>query len=463
MGKVKEEPPTYGIGYDSDEIGHYSLAYGPEDDLGLLLDMNPSKSQEIRDNVSFDPEDGALILQLSRSDDIPDTILYRWNRYQHGWLKFDPDAKVRKAHDKKGNHVARINRADLLRQLETVQPGISPRGLIQQSDSFVFKDGFVYTYNDEIACQAKSPFDKAFVGAVKEKPVMAILGKLAEDEIDVEISDGELLITGKKRRAGIHMDATIELPVDKVEKPVDWKPLHEDFTDAVNIVQECASNDQSHFVITCVHLHPKYLEACDNYQLTRYKIKTGVAEPTLVKRDSLKYVTSLDMTEFSETPNWIHFRNQTGMVLSCRRYMESYPDISRILQMEEGHAATLPKGLAEAAEKAQIFSSENGENDQVFVELVPGKLRIKGQGTSGWYQEVKRLNYSGDSMSFFISPKLLIELTKRHNECTISSDRLMVNGGKFVYITVLGRDEDELTVANNAGDKSDERDPSSDS
>jgi DNA polymerase III sliding clamp (beta) subunit (PCNA family) len=338
----------------------------------------------------------------------------------------------------------RVNRADFLQQLETVQPGISPRGLIQQSDSFVFQGGYVITYNDEVSCRAKSPLPKDLVGAVNERPLMAILGKLAEDEIDVEVSDGELVITGKKRRAGIRMDATIELPIDKLETPEDWKPLHEDFTDALNIVQECAGTDASHFALTCVHLHPKFVEACDNYQLTRYKIKTGVAEPTLVKRDSIKHVVSLDMTELSETPNWIHFRNQTGLILSCRRYMESYPDISKMLQVGEGHPATLPKGLAEAAERAQIFSAENGEDDEVFVELVPGKLRIKGQGTSGWYQEVKRLAYDGDSMSFFVSPKLLIELTKRHNECTVSSDRLMVNGGKFTYVTVLGRDEEEL-------------------
>lgn len=41
-------------------------------------------------------------------------------------------------------------------------------------------------------------------------------------------------------------------------------------------------------------------------------------------------------------------------------------------------------------------------------------------------------------MKFRIAPKLLIELTKRHNECEISRDRLLVNGGKFRYVTCLG-------------------------
>jgi len=460
----KPSDDYYAIAYDCDEYGHYPLVYGPEARLDPLLLINPGKDKEVLDNYpgrAGESDKGCKIIQVSQ-DESPDKVLYTWNKYQNGWIKYDPNAKVQKAHNKKGKTMARVNRADLLQLLEAVQPGISPRGIIQQSNSFVFKDGYVMTYNDEVACRAKSILGKSVTGAVQEKPLLAILRKLVEDEIDVDVQDGEMLVTGKKRRAGIRMDAEIELPIDKVEKPDDdkWKKLHEDFTEAVTMVQECASADQSHFVITCVHIHPKWIEATDNYQLTRYKIKTGISEPTLVKRDSLKYVTSLDMTEFAETPNWIHFRNATGLVLSCRRYMEQYPDISPIMEMGESHPATLPKGLAEAAEKAQIFSSENGDNDVVFVELVPGKLRIKGQGTSGWYQEVKRLTYNGDSMSFLISPTLLIELTKRHNECAISSDRLRVDGGKFVYVTVLGRDEDELKPDDYGGTESGEQEES---
>lgn len=449
MSKANDEQPTYGIGYDPDEMGHYPLVYGPDCSLDRLLKIHPGKSVEILEHLrgsGHDPENLPVIVQISHDDGTPDKILYRWIKPQQNWRPYDPSAKVRQApdFDKKGKKMPRVNRMDFLQQLETVQPGISPRGIIQQSDSFVFKDGYVMTYNDEVACKTKSVFGKNFVGAVKEAPLLAILRKLVEDEVDVEESDGELIITGKRRKAGIRMDATIELPLDKIEKPTEWKPLPDDFTEAVSLVQECASTDESHFVITCVHLHPKYIEACDNYQLTRYKIRLGIKEPTLVKRDSLKSLTSLEMTEFAETANWIHFRNKSGVQMSCRRYSEAYPDISRIMEMGEGHPATLPKGLGEAAEKAQVFSAENGENDQVFVELVPGKLRIKGQGASGWYQEVKNLTYDGGNMSFFISPKLLIELTKKHNQCAISSDRLLVNGGKFVYVTVLGREEDEL-------------------
>lgn len=333
----------------------------------------------------------------------------------------------------------RVNRADLLQRLETVQAGLSPKDIVEQSSSFVFLDGHVVTYNDETACRTASPLGKKFKGAVAAAPLLAILRKLPEDEVELEAADGELVVSGKRRKAGIRMDAEIHLPVDKVDYPEEWKPLHEDFTDAVSLVQECATKDESQFTLTCVHVHPKWVEACDNYQMTRFKLKTGVSGPTLVKRESIKHIIDLGMTELGETENWIHFRNPNGLTVSCRRYMEEYPDLVPFLSGEGGHPATLPKGLVEAAENAEIFSSENVDDNKVTIELKPGKLHISGQGVSGWYSEVKKLAYDGERMEFTISPSLLKEITKRHNDCEINGSTLKVDGGKFIYVTCLGK------------------------
>jgi len=312
------------------------------------------------------------------------------------------------------------------------------REIIEQSSCFIFKDKRVMTYNDEVACSQKSCVD--IEGAVQAIPLVSILRKLQEEEIDIILSEGELLIKGKRRKSGIRMDANILLPVDSVEKPKKWKKLPEDFVDAVSIVQECAGRDESQFTMTCVNLSQKWIEACDNYQAARYKIKMDVEQSTLVRKESLKYIVSLDMTEFSETKTWIHFRNPTGLVLSCRRFVEEYPDLSIILKMK-GIPAILPKGLKEAAERAEIFSAENAEDNQVTIQLKKGKLKITGRGASGWFSEVKDIKYDGKPLSFTIAPKLLAELVQRHNKCEIAPDRLKVDVDKFQYVTVLGKVE----------------------
>jgi hypothetical protein len=85
----------------------------------------------------------------------------------------------------------------------------------------------------------------------------------------------------------------------------------------------------------CINLTPRFVEAWDNFQIARYKIKTGLTEPVLVRQSSIKHVVSLGMTETAETQGWLHFKNPNGLVLSCRRYVDQFPsdDLTKYLDV----------------------------------------------------------------------------------------------------------------------------------
>lgn len=333
----------------------------------------------------------------------------------------------------------RVNREDLLNELESVRPGLSPKEIIEQSSCFVFSEGTVMTYNDEVACTRKCSLDVE--GAVQADPLIAMLQKFPNDEIDISVGDGELTLKAGRRSSGIRMEQQILLPIDTVEKPRTWKPLDPEFAEAIDIVSRCASTDQSQFSLTCVHVNPNFVEACDNYQLSRFPITNPVEQPCLVRVESIKHIIDMGMTKFSETDAWIHFRNKSRLRISCRRSLETYPNFNKFLKVT-GTPTTLPKGLGQATDMAEVFSSENADNNQVLVELSPekgGRLRVHGEGVSGWYKEAKKLKYTGKPLKFRIDPKLLIEITERHNDCEISSKHLIVNGGRFKYCTCLGK------------------------
>lgn len=337
----------------------------------------------------------------------------------------------------------KINREQLVNEFESIKAGLSPREIIEQSSCFVFKDGNVMTYNDEIACTLKCSLK--IDGAVQAEPLVAVLGKMPSEFVEITTGEGELVIkAGNSRASGIRMENEILLPIHNVEVPEVWKPLPDDFVDAVTIVAECACTDESQFVLTCINITPKWIEACDNFQLARYPLKLDLSKPCLARAKSLVHLVELGMTEFAETHSWIHFRNSTGLIFSCRKTVDEYPDLTNLLKVE-GAPATLPKGLAEAATAATIFSSENADKNTILINLSPkegGRLQVLGEGASGWYKEKKKLKYAGDPLKFRISPKLLIDLTKRHNECSISSTCLLVNAGKFRYVTCLGAAEE---------------------
>ncbi len=331
----------------------------------------------------------------------------------------------------------KINRETLLNELESVRSGLSSQEILEQSNCFIFQNGFVKTYNDEIACKQKSILE--FTGAVQAEPLLQILRKMTEDEIKITVDNSEFLIEGKRRKAAIRMDNEILLPVDRIEDVDEWKSLDEEFSEAVHLVTQVTGKDESQFMLTCVHLTDSFLEASDNYQVSRYNIKTDIQQPTLIRKESIKHVAELGVTEFSETESWIHFRNPTGLVLSCRRYTEvaeDYPDFSSMIEFD-GTPTSLPTTLSEAIEKAEVFSTAADDNFVTIEMKSTGKLKIRGEGSFGWFTEIKKVNYSGDDISFRITPKLLFDIARKHNECEISSDRLKVESDNFIYVTML--------------------------
>ncbi len=335
----------------------------------------------------------------------------------------------------KENPQMKIDRDILLKQLEVMLPGLSTKEEIEQSSCFIFDGSRVYTYNDEIACQ--QPSCLKIKGAVPAMPLINILRRLKEKTLVINLIKGTLHIKGKRKEVGLTVEKKIILPTETLEPPGKWSTLPENFSDALSIVQECASSNKSIFLLGCIYWHPEYLIATDNYQISKYNIKTKISKPTLVRKDSLKHLITLGITKFSETDNWLHFKNPNGLILSCQRYLEEYPDMKKALKVE-GTSISLPKGLKEAAEKASIFSSENTDENQIAVSIKQTKLRITGNGPSGWYRETKKVSYKGQPMSFTISPKLLIHLTQKYNDCMLSGEKLKVNGENFSYVTTLG-------------------------
>lgn len=344
----------------------------------------------------------------------------------------------------------RIEREKFLRVLSAVAPGLATREAVEQSSCFAFTGGRVHTFNDEVACSHEIDLG-GLVGAVAAKPLLDLLGKLAEADVDVSVSEGgaELLVRGKNRRAGITLESEVRLPYSDIETPEKWrKCVDPAFAEAVSMAVPCASRDADKFTLTCVHITPTHVEACDNFQAIRYPCDTGFAKSVLVRAESLKHLAGLGMTECAATASWVHWRNPSGLVLSARRQEADYESlgVDRILEVpKKADSATWPGGLDEAIEKAEVFSSQNADNNVIIVELrpdpAPGVMRLRGVGAQGWYVESKKTKWRGKTIKFTIEPRLLRDIIQRTNECLIDGSRLVV-AGKFTYVSCLGLPED---------------------
>ncbi len=270
----------------------------------------------------------------------------------------------------------KVEREKMLAALAAVTPGLATKEVVEQSSCFVFTNNRIITFNDEISCSVDSPLE-GVEGAVKATPLFQLLNKMSEETLDIFPQDSELRVHGARRRSGVRMEAEVELPVDAIDLPEKWRKLPEEFLNAARIVSRCAGADDSEFCLTCIHIHSDFVEACDDIQAARYPLAIKLQQPIIIRRDALKHTFGMDMVAYGETEDWFHLRNKAGMIVSCRRYVEEYPDLDQTGIFKPGKGKIkLPQGLVSAAEKAAVFSSENVEMNNVIIDLRTGKLKI---------------------------------------------------------------------------------------
>jgi hypothetical protein len=329
----------------------------------------------------------------------------------------------------------RVNRAELLQTLQRVDPGLSTRDFVEQSTSYVFSDGWCATFNDEVCCRSKTGLPPELAGAVKASPLRATLENMADDEVELEVRSGELRVRAHRIKVDLRLQHEILLPVEQVDAPAAWVTLPEEFTKAVEAVVPAAGTDQQEFLSTCVHVHPKWLEACDRRQATRYEVESGLSRPFLVRARSLAHVVPMGVTKAGETDNWVHFRNKTT-VLSIRRHLDQYPDIGRMMAFR-GTPAVLPRGAIQAAKLGGVFTADDKENDRVLVRMFEGNMEVVGEGANGRSTVELVTTYTGEEIRFRVAPALLARIVQNHTQCEIVPGKLKVVGERWTYVVLL--------------------------
>lgn len=333
----------------------------------------------------------------------------------------------------------KTNREQLLKDLSLVKAGLASKEQIEQSTSFVFSKGRVYTYNDEIA--VSHPTDIDLYGAVMANEFMSLLNKCTDEELDLAEVKGGLSIQGKKFDAEIKLEVEITLPLDEFKIPSDFKPLPKDFAQAVKFCLFSCSGDLTKPALTCVHATVDRVESCDNFRLTVRYFDEGTnyfPEPLLLPFNAAKELTSFPAVEYAVENGWIHFRTEEDTVFSCRTFQDiEYPDLHKFMDME-GAVLKLPSDLKEVLERASIFSANKIKSDQrIKVNLTEGKLTVFGEGDAGWFEESCRVRYKGCDTCFEINPDFMISILDLSDDAEVGVDRLKLESEDFVHVVYL--------------------------
>ncbi len=341
----------------------------------------------------------------------------------------------------------KTTRTSLLAAVEAVQPGVTRELSEQSASTLAFRDGLVASFNEEVCCRAPTELDPSYRAVVKNAKLLAFLRKLSADDVELTVGPAEFSLSSGKgsRRTKTRLagESDIDLPIDRVVVPQTWPPLPQEFAEAVLAVEQFASDDRDHPALTCVRISSDSVQAPSPYRIARYSLATGLSQPVLVRNGPLVQAVKLGVCEFHLEPSWLHLRNPSGCVVSCRRDWGedefAAEAIARVLSAP-GSPLTMPEDLEETLKLAGLFS-DDGEEDRIRVKAKGGKVEVSARSGKGRHKEVIEVG-AQDEADFYVQPGNLKLVLGCGNECVVTGNTIRSTRGPLVACCVLASPEE---------------------
>lgn len=328
----------------------------------------------------------------------------------------------------------KVNCKELLSILKVSAIGLTNREILEQSNTFVFKDKELITFNGEISTRHENPLD--FDAVIPAEDLIKILMKFPDEEIDINKEREEVVFKGKRKSAGILCFSEVHLPFDTIPIPKKWKSINKETNEMFIQAARTCGKDETQKQSTEVHVTPHRIEACDNFRIFRVEMETGFSEEIMIPASSIHALKDISLIKSSIGEGWIHFKTDTNHQISLRCDYTKYIDLDPILEIKEYQEVTLPDNLGDIIERAEVMN-EGDYDSRIEVNIEEGHLTIKSQKETGWYKERKRIKYSGIPLKFNIHPKFFTEVLQKTHSVMIGNNKLKFKMNDIIFMVCL--------------------------
>lgn len=340
-----------------------------------------------------------------------------------------------------------VNRQEFLDLLSRVRPGLSSKDRVDQSSSFVFSEGNLLTYNESIMVIAPSPLED-IEGAVRAEELLAVLGKLKTETVDLSVDGGQLLIKAGRSKSGIRFEDQVRIPCEQVlaeyEECTEYN-IPKTLLPALSTAKFCASKSMQDAKLTGIQVNDGYASSTDNYRIIRVTVKGGSKLPSfIIPASCVDSLQSYGPTQIAIGPAWAFFTNNNNVTFCCRLISDAadpYPDVASYLDVD-GPEFTLPESVLDALDKADIFTKSAAHESDRFVELSirPGRVIVRGSGEFGWYEEsVVAKEYDGERLDFAAHPEFLKQIVPLVQRARLGENVVLFEGDNFRHVFAQSR------------------------
>lgn len=332
----------------------------------------------------------------------------------------------------------KINKKELEQALALVKPGLASKESIEQSTSFVFSQGKVITFNDEISI-AHPVKDLELEGAIHADEFYNFISKVKKEEIEMTLANGQILFTTVKTKAGLTLQEKILLPLKSIGKKGKWYDLPADFLHYLSLAIGSCSNDMNRPILTCVNITKEgKIIGSDSYRLMLCDMEQEMPVDTfLLPAEAAVQVVKLKPNKIAAGEGWVHFQTEKGTELSCRVFEDTYPNTSAY-ETIEGVELSFPKTMPEILDEVWVFAKRDHILDEMIIITVDNnRMKVKAKSDTGWIEKEANLKYDNEKVTFSITPYLLRDILKETYDFMLSDNAIIFQGTGWKYISML--------------------------
>lgn len=284
-----------------------------------------------------------------------------------------------------------ISKSKIIAAMKNALPGIDSISLVEGADTFIFRKGFIHSYNDSIS--VTTPFDvdgAEFV--VKAKDFYSLINKMKEDTINLELEENSVVLKcGKAKASFVLMKDTLSPTISSLnEEQNNWEPLPDDFK---NCLMKCIIKGNK-YSIAGIFVSDSIMYSTDGMRINSFPMKSKVKKFWISDSSADNIMKIGDFKEYSLAKNWVHFKDKNNIILSCRKLPdEKYPESSFVniilshKKDEKDLSNKLPEGFIEALNRASSLSMSLSIYNAIELTFTKEGVEIFSERTSGSYSE----------------------------------------------------------------------------
>lgn len=334
-----------------------------------------------------------------------------------------------------------IVRKQMLSLLNNLACATHKTEVLEQSHCFVFDNGEVIAFNGEIIARGLFEWDTPPF-AVGSNDLIQVLNRIPDDDLDITIRQNQMVVKGKRKRAGLTIQNKVLLPYGDVPLCTKMAKAEVEMFNQMGMAARICSGSGDNIRTSHVHLTPTVIEATDSFRMLRINGEFPVKKEVLVPAGSVLSVGKFNLTHIKYLSGWLFLKDTTTKTLIGIRctdsdYFES-KKLDAILDMKDASRITLPEIMRDVVARAVVMSDDptvHGSPGSVSIDSK--SIRVRTEKDTGWYEEKQPCKYDGMDMTIQVDLSVFRDILAYTNEALITEDRIKMEKGGIEFLSSM--------------------------